>query len=109
MSVQAFRSVGYDVYEAHNADVALDILKQEKPFDLLFTDIIMPGTMNGVGLAKKALLLNSCMKILFATGYADRARSDMDACLIDEEYEVFLKPYDIDIILDWVASELSLP
>jgi DNA-binding NtrC family response regulator len=42
---------GYEVIEAHNADEALEILKQNSSLELLFTDIQMPGELDGVALA----------------------------------------------------------
>ena len=52
MTVQ-LESLGYKVIAAANADEALAIVGQGTPFDLLFTDIVMPGSMNGRQLAER--------------------------------------------------------
>ena len=59
---------GFGVLTANTAHDALNILR-ERPVDLLFTDIIMPG-MDGVALAKEGRRLRPGLKVLFATGYA---------------------------------------
>lgn len=45
------RSAGYDVESAYNADEAIEILEHRTDIDVLFTDIDMPGSMNGLKLA----------------------------------------------------------
>jgi DNA-binding NtrC family response regulator len=48
----AFRDEGYTVIEAFNADEAVDILKAGKAVDLVFSDVRMPGTLDGIGLLR---------------------------------------------------------
>ncbi len=55
-------ALGYDVLIAHNGQEALDILRREKPIDLLFTDIVMPGGMNGSELMEAALRLRPTLR-----------------------------------------------
>jgi CheY-like chemotaxis protein len=62
---------GFSVLTAGSAYEGLQVVKQ-RPVDLLFTDIIMPG-MDGVQLAKEARRLRPGLKVLFATGYAQLA------------------------------------
>ncbi len=54
MVAEELRSQGLQVLEASNADEALAILESSLPVDLLFTDVRMPGRMDGVALAKLA-------------------------------------------------------
>lgn len=61
--------LGYAVETAQDAAAALTMLKQGEAFDLLFTDIIMPGGMNGQELGEAALQLAPQMKILYTSGY----------------------------------------
>ncbi|WP_201215980.1 histidine kinase famiy protein [Pseudomonas sp. S32] len=74
--------------DAHDALVALD---QGAEFDLLFTDLIMPGGMNGVALARNVQLRQPSMKVLLTTGYAESSieRTDIGG----SEFEVISKPY----------------
>ena len=66
-------ALGYATIEAANAADALKILDTSEPFDLLFTDIIMPGNMNGRQLATAVQRLRPGMPVLFTSGYTENA------------------------------------
>ncbi|WP_065750637.1 hybrid sensor histidine kinase/response regulator [Bradyrhizobium paxllaeri] len=61
-------SLGYKVIAAANAAQALDLINAGTPFDLLFTDIVMPGAMNGRQLAQKAAELRTPLRVLYTSG-----------------------------------------
>ena len=61
--------LGYAVKTAPDAATALTRLKEGEAFDLLFTDVIMPGGMNGQELGEAALELAPQIKILYTSGY----------------------------------------
>ncbi|MBV8837036.1 MAG: response regulator, partial [Alphaproteobacteria bacterium] len=63
------RALGYRVIEAEDAASALRTLKQYE-VDLLFTDVVMPGEMNGKQLATAARARNPKLKVLFTSGFA---------------------------------------
>jgi CheY-like chemotaxis protein len=89
-AVSVLRDLGYRVLEAPNGDGALDILNAEPDIDLLFTDVVMPGTLNGADLAKAARQLRPSLHILFTSGYTTR--------LVEKEWpthsvELLKKPY----------------
>jgi CheY-like chemotaxis protein len=67
------KSLKYNVIVASNGPDALEILKGDQPVDLLFTDMIMPGGMNGKDLADAAVGLRPNMKVLFTSGYTDNS------------------------------------
>ena len=71
--VSILRDCGYQVFEAADGVEAINHLKDEVRFDLLFTDIVLPGGMNGVDIAKEAEQFQPGIKTLFATGYAENA------------------------------------
>ena len=75
-AVRVLRDGGFQVLEAVNGGVALVLLEQDLPIDLLFTDIVMPGEPDGVGLAERALALRPRLRVLYATGYAGTHRLD---------------------------------
>ena len=80
--------LGYEVVTAGNARAALDVLAKDSHFDLLFTDILMPGGMNGVGLAQSVRRDYPHIAVLLTTGFADEA--------IDEgsrSFELVRKPW----------------
>jgi CheY-like chemotaxis protein len=66
-------SLGYTTREAANAAEALTIIDHGTGIDLLFTDVIMPGAMNGRQLADEALKRRPSLKTLFTSGYAENA------------------------------------
>ncbi|KRR23781.1 hypothetical protein CQ14_22310 [Bradyrhizobium lablabi] len=61
-------SLGYKVIAAANAAQALELINAGTPFDLLFTDIVMPGAMNGRQLAQKAAELRTPLRVLYTSG-----------------------------------------
>ena len=66
-------SLGYATLDAANAQEALSLVEQGRKFDLLFTDVIMPGTMNGRQLADRLLEDRPDLKVLFTSGYTENA------------------------------------
>ena len=67
------RSLGYRVTEARNAAEALLVLEDTDDIALLFTDIVMPGGMNGRELAKAALRRRPDLRVLYTSGYTENA------------------------------------
>jgi signal transduction histidine kinase/DNA-binding response OmpR family regulator len=64
------RELGYRVLEAAKGSAALEVLQAHPEIDLLFTDVGLPGGMNGRQLAGAARKLSRNLKVLFTTGYA---------------------------------------
>ena len=91
LAVAIFRNQGYEVVEAQNGKEAIKHLKDGQLFDLLFTDIVLPGGMTGFDSADQAKQLQPNIKVVFATGYADdtighRAEFDLGRNLIRKPY-----------------------
>lgn len=93
---------GYRVVEAENAEQALACLEQDDGFDLLFTDILMPGGTHGLELAKIVQARHSDMKVLLTTGYTDQALP-----LLQDGFELLHKPYRSADLLGRVAAVLG--
>jgi CheY-like chemotaxis protein len=70
---QMITNLGYRASAAPNAEAALAILAKEEPIDLLFTDVILPGEINGAKLAKLAQAQRPGLKVLFTSGYTEDA------------------------------------
>jgi PAS domain S-box-containing protein len=66
-------SLGYRTLSAASAEEALRIIHAEPAIDLLFTDVIMPGEMNGRQLVDEALKLRPALKVLYTSGYTENA------------------------------------
>ncbi len=82
---------GYTVHTAHGPEQALALLDGECHIDLLFTDLIMPGGINGVMLARAARERQPKVKVLLTTGYAEASIERTDAG--GSEFEIIMKPY----------------
>ncbi len=82
--------LGYNIVEAADAKQALEHLRQHKDFDLLFTDIAMPGDMDGVGLAKQACIHLPSLRILLTTGIDLHANDHRNPAM---DYTLLTKPY----------------
>src|SRR5258708_39586568 len=84
-------SLGYTTLEASNAAEALNIVDTAGMIDLLFTDVIMPGTLNGRQLVDEALNRRPTLKTLFTSGYTENAivhhgRLDSGVLLLAKPY-----------------------
>ncbi len=83
--------LGYEVRGAGSGPEALEVLRDGERFDLLFTDVVMPGGMNGRQLADEAHKLDPAMRVLFTSGYSENAivhhgRLDRGVQLIGKPY-----------------------
>jgi len=71
--VTQIKGLGYATLEASNAAEALDIIGNAATVDLLFTDVIMPGSMNGRQLVDETLRRRPSLKTLYTSGYTENA------------------------------------
>jgi two-component system NtrC family sensor kinase len=81
--------LGFQVTHVPDARSALDALEHEASFDLVFTDIVMPGDLTGVDLARTIRHLYPSMPVLLTTGYSNMAQA-----ATDEGFSILHKPYD---------------
>ncbi|WOS42964.1 MULTISPECIES: hybrid sensor histidine kinase/response regulator [Xanthomonas] len=83
---------GYATHVVYNAREALELLDTGVHVDLLYSDLIMPGGLNGVMLAREARRRRPKIKVLLTTGYAESSIERTDAG--GNEFEVLAKPYN---------------
>lgn len=83
--------LGYEVVEAESGPQAIEILEQTLDLDLLFTDIVLPGGMNGRALADAAQALRPDLKVLFTSGYTEETIVHYDR--FNLEVGLLSKPY----------------
>jgi len=69
-AAEALREIGYEVLEAPDAMEAVRLLADRGGVDLLFTDVGLPGGVNGRTLADAARNIHPALKVLFTTGYS---------------------------------------
>jgi CheY-like chemotaxis protein len=86
--------LGYRVLSARNGREALQILKSSENVDLLFSDIVMPGSINGVQLATEARRFRPSLKVLLTSGYTAAALRDKHG--LPKDFPVLGKPYRRD-------------
>jgi CheY-like chemotaxis protein len=95
---------GYKVLEAGNADEAVAVLEHGHEIDLVFSDIRMPGTMDGFGLAKWIRQNRNGLPVLLTSG--DSKKSDLAEQLGGDE-PFFAKPYDTQTILAQIRQSID--
>ncbi|HEX6867121.1 MAG TPA: ATP-binding protein, partial [Caulobacteraceae bacterium] len=96
--------LGYQVVTATDAGQALKVLKGDEPIDLLFSDVVMPGGMSGVSLAREAQTLRPEMRILLTSGFVGDG-----AKLAEHEYPLIDKPYEAAALAAQIRSLLDRP
>jgi two-component system NtrC family sensor kinase len=85
-----FADLGYSVKVATSAQAGLDLLETDDSIDLVFSDILMPGGMNGLELAQAVRGRFPRIVVLLTTGYSSSAQDAVRA-----GFEVVQKPYDL--------------
>ncbi len=89
--VDILTDLGYSVLKAESAEQGLAVIASGARIDLLFTDVVMPGTINTRDFARRAQEMRPGIKVLFTSGYTQNAivhngRLDEDAFLLSKPY-----------------------
>jgi PAS domain S-box-containing protein len=92
IAVAYLAELGYTALQAQNGADALQVIAQHPEIDLVMTDIIMPGGMNGVELAQKVRQLYPAIKIIYSSGFpadvlAERSMPLVDGPLLHKPYQ----------------------
>ncbi len=90
---EMLRELGYDVAHAPSAVVALDMLDADPGVDFVFSDMVMPGGMNGMELAREVARRRPDLPVLLTTGFSEAAEA-----AAREGLRLLLKPYRIDAL-----------
>ncbi len=105
VAVNTLRRQGYQVVEATDGPEALRCLEKLPRLDLLFTDVVLPGNMNGAKLAHTLQRLRPDLKVLYTTGYAENAISHSGH--LDEGVQLISKPYRQEALIRKVRAVLD--
>ena len=90
--VRALKKKGYDVVDSNSAENALDILEKDNNFDLLITDMVLPG-ISGAQLTNKVKEKLPSIAVILASGYSeDIARQEVDNT---NDFDFITKPYSL--------------
>lgn len=84
--------LGYRVVRAENAAEALRHLQQGIEFNLLFSDIVMPGAMDGIGLAQACREQYPDLPVLLTSGFSDAAQA------ADGRFDILRKPFELSVL-----------
>ncbi|WP_149536101.1 hybrid sensor histidine kinase/response regulator [Siccirubricoccus phaeus] len=103
VAAETLRDAGFRVIAAQDALEAMALLRRGEQFDVLFSDIVMPGGMTGIELAQQVTRLRPGMPVLLATGFAGTVEGSAS-----HNFEVLQKPYDQAALVRRIA-ELAKP
>jgi two-component system, response regulator PdtaR len=99
---EALRDAGMRVVEVGNADEAMQHLEAGTPIDFVFTDIELPGSMNGLELVRRLQVRRPDLKLLMTSGRLP-ARDSIPAG------QFVAKPYDIARVVALIRAALGEP
>ena len=97
--------LGYQVLEAHDGQSALTLLQEQPAVDLMLADVVLPGRISGVALAREASQRHPDLKILYTSGYA--AGMAVDAYGPDQPIRLIKKPFHKHELAEIVRSTLD--
>ncbi len=96
------QALGYTALEARDAVTALPVLESDQRIDLLVTDVGLPG-MNGRQLAEIARQHRPGLKVLFMTGYAQKAAERQG--FLDQGMDMVAKPFSLDLLANKIPDD----
>lgn len=98
------RDCGFHVVEAANAAEAIEVMASDLRVDILFTDVEMPGDMNGFELARWVRANRPELKVILSSGRRAKVQEARDLCLGEAFYE---KPIVFEDLGDRIAQLLG--
>ncbi len=104
-TVSSLRGLGYTVFEAADAAAALKILDAEGSIQLLFTDLGLPGNMDGKALAARAQAIRPALGVLITTAYAGNAL--IHEGRLDRGIDLLSKPFTLSALAHRVRQILD--
>lgn len=104
-AVEMLTELGYRVLKAKDAASALVIIESGIPIDLLFTDVVMPGTLKSPELARKAKERLPNIAVLFTSGYTENAI--VHGGRLDEGVDLLSKPYTREMLARKIRHVLA--
>ncbi len=98
-------SLGYKTIAAPDGKTALDLITAGQTFDLLFTDVVIPGGMSGRELAEEVAKLRPGVKVLYTSGYTDNAIVHHGK--LDDGVMLLTKPYRRNQLAEMIRKALG--
>jgi len=97
-----FERLGYNTDYRDSADAALKCLAEGGKIDLVFSDIVMPGTIDGVGLAREIRSRYPNLPVVLTTGYSDAAQA------APADLKILRKPFDTVMLRGFIADTMTV-
>jgi CheY-like chemotaxis protein len=97
VSGNLLEQLGFNVCRVADAEAALREIERS-PVDLVFSDIVMPGRLDGLGLARRLREIRPDLPVLLATGYSDAAAD------VRGDFPILRKPYEIHQLSKAIAT-----
>ncbi|MFN3583094.1 response regulator [Phenylobacterium sp.] len=104
LTLDVLTGLGYRVTSATNAAEALEVIQSDAAIDLLFTDVVMPGGVSGVSLARTARELRPGLKVLLTSGFVGESQ-----VLDGAEFPLLDKPYETAVMASMLRKLLDGP
>ena len=101
-AVDFCENAGFDVHEAGDAEEALKLLRARTDIDVLFTDVHMPGTLDGLALAQIAARDHGHVSLIIVSG-----RERPDPAVLPAKAVFFAKPYEARHIVEQIHAHLQ--
>jgi PAS domain S-box-containing protein len=95
-------SLGFSVIHVASPTAALGALANARPVDIVLSDIMMPGGVSGLELAREIRRRQPNLPIVLTTGYAEAA-----AGMTDGEFQLLLKPYSVAALADALGVDMN--
>jgi CheY-like chemotaxis protein len=96
-----FEHLGYNTVYRDSAEAALKVLAGGASFDLVFSDIVMPGAIDGVGLAREIRARYPDLPVILTTGYSDAAQA------APADLPILRKPFDTDALRGFIHEAVE--
>ena len=102
--MQRLEAIGYAVLEAANGEAGWKLIESGEPFDLVLSDVVMPGALSGYDLIRKVKAKYPGIATLLTSGHVSAALRDLDAA--DPKVRLLSKPYSLRDMAEAVAQAL---
>ena len=104
-TVRQLEALGYRVLQAEHADAAIQMLADSAAPDLLFSDVVMPGNLDGVSLGHRAIAVRPGLKVLLTSGFPGVRGADRG--MADCRFPMLTKPYRYDALARRIREVLD--
>jgi signal transduction histidine kinase/ActR/RegA family two-component response regulator len=102
VTMEVLREIGYHPVEARDGHAALALIEHDPTIELVLSDVVMPGGMSGLELARRLRKLRPGLPIVLATGY-----TQLGARVIDEDFTFIAKPYRREALVAVLRTALE--